>query len=391
MATKIIMPSSGQTSNEALVTYWYKTVGDAVQLGDPLFSIETDKATLDIESCGEGVLLAIYHQVDDIVGAGELMAYVGKAGEALPTGGIAMQTSIAAAPPQSAQPASSANNIVSNTVLASPAARKLARENGLPLSAVAGAGMQQPLKKKDIEAELERLSTGSKDDFYCIEMTPMRRAIAQKMLQSVTIAPQYHVTMAIDMGRTKALRDQLNSFLAPEGIKVSYHDIIMKCAAKAIEKHPLINSRLEGSTIKVHREVHFGLAVSVDNGLLVPVVRNAGNKTIAEIARCNTSNIARARAGRLQQDDITGGTITLTNLGMFGVSSFTAIINQPESCILAVGGIHDVPVVRQGAITVSSMMNITATFDHRVIDGAAGAAFLGTVKMLLENPELLLA
>lgn len=187
-----------------------------------------------------------------------------------------------------------------------------------------------------------------------------------------------------------SLRRKLNDFLKDDEIKVSFNDILMKCASKAIEKYPFINARYGEEKITIYKNVHFGLAVSVEGGLVVPVVRQTNKKTILEIARENMNNIHKARNNQLQPADLTGGTITLSNLGMFGIDCFTAIINQPESCILAVGQIAEKPVSRNGQITSRQMMTITASFDHRLIDGAVGASFLKEMKLLLENPELLL-
>jgi pyruvate dehydrogenase E2 component (dihydrolipoamide acetyltransferase) len=419
MGTRIILPSGGQTTDESLVTYWYKKVGDAVRLGEPLFSVETDKATLDIESCAEGVLLAIYHEVDETVSTGSLMAYVGQAGEALPDDGTplkaaaapasaapaqadappetAVQTQTPAAQPDAPAAANEEPNSVpaaatesAGPVLASPAARKLARDSGIALESIPGS---QPLKRKDVAALLETRTAPAQDGFTWLDMSASRRTIAQRMTQSLAAAPQFQVSIDVDMESAIALRAELNKHLADEGCrdyKVSYNDILMKCACAAMQKHPKINSSIEDGRIKLWNAVHFGLAVGLDDGLLVPVVHNADTKTIGEIAQENANNILRARKSALRQEDMTGGTITLTNLGMFGVTHFTAILNPPESCILAVGSIEEKPVVRRGAITIGHVMSITATFDHRIIDGAYGAAFLKDLKNLLENTGLLL-
>jgi pyruvate dehydrogenase E2 component (dihydrolipoamide acetyltransferase) len=196
--------------------------------------------------------------------------------------------------------------------------------------------------------------------------------------------------MEIDMTRALELRLILNEHLKNSGIKISFNDIIMKCVSKAIEAHPIINSTYNEEKIKVYKNVNFGLAVGLENGLVVPVLKNANKKSLAEIAKENSENIDKAKKNKLQTSEMTGGTITLSNLGIYGVDCFTAIINQPESCILAIGGIIEIPVVMSGEIVARNIMSITATFDHRVIDGAVGAGFLKDVKALLEKPQLLL-
>ena len=237
---------------------------------------------------------------------------------------------------------------------------------------------------------LQKSETSDMEESYFIETSPMRKTIAKRMTESVTKVPHFMVSIEIDMTQCIILKKKLNDYLEEGKVRISFNDILMKCVSKAIEKYPFINAMYGEEKIKIHKNVHFGLAVSVEGGLVVPVVRQTNKKTIIEIARENMNNIHKARNNQLPPADLTGGTITLSNLGMFGIDCFTAIINQPESCILAVGQIAEKPVSRDGQITSRPMMTITASFDHRVIDGAVGAAFLKEVKLLLENPELLL-
>lgn len=401
MATQIIMPSGGQTTNEMMVIEWHKKVGDPVRRGDTLFSIETDKATMDVESHAEGILLEIYHGADETVSAGEPMALVGEAGEAAHG-----ETGPAPAAPADAEPepapaarppepaAEGAPESAAGPLTASPAARKAAAEAGIALPRVAGETGRLPVKRADVTLALERLRVGGgadgEADADVAEASAMRRAIARRMMESAAGAPQYFVSVDVDMENAMALRARLNDRLGAGGVKAGYHDILMKCACAAIARHPLVNASYDDGRITTHRHVHFGLAVGLPGGLVVPVVRNADRKGIAALAAENARNIGKAREGRLRPDDLSGGTITLSNLGMYGVSSFTAILNRPEACILAAGGILEKPVVRGGAVVAGRVMNLTATFDHRLIDGAAGAAFLQDLKRLLEDPALLL-
>lgn len=400
MLTKIIMPPSGQTTNESTIVRWCKKTGDAVKKGETLFEIETDKATMEIESLGEGVLLAIYHDEGDCVTAGDVVAYVGDIGEAVPGSGYSGKTA----------------GMTDTAVQASPAARRLAKERNVGLEEVAASmsGPGRPLRKKDVERYSgSGYSSGSDSDigpgpapgfimpgipgtggdtpeFYWIQATSMRRTIARRMSESVSVAPQFTVTVDTDMTQAILLRNLLNDRLKDEGIRVSFNDLLMKFISRAICKHPLINSTYAGDRLKVYKNVNFGLAVGLEDGLAVPVVRYADLKPISRIAMENAANIEKARNGKLQASDMSGGTVTLSNLGMYGIDRFTAIINQPESCVLAVGRIVEKPALCEGRILAKKMMTVTATFDHRVIDGAAGAVFMNDVRDIIENPQLML-
>lgn len=271
--------------------------------------------------------------------------------------------------------------------MASPRAKQAARESGVDLARVA-PGPLGVIKYRNVLDYLENQS-GEQAEYEDVPLSSMRRTIARRMRESVDLAPHYTVSMEIDMGACIALRKKINDYLDGEG-KVSFNDLLAKCVAKAAEKYPLVNSSYLGDKIRLHRHVHVGLAVGVENGLLVPVVRKVDQLSLAEIARQNTENIQKTKAGKLAPSDMSGGTITISNLGMFDVDHFTAVINQPESCILAVGKIAERAVSVNHTIESRDMMNITASFDHRVVDGAVGAQFLRQVKRLLEQPELLL-
>lgn len=410
---KIIMPPGGQTTDESLIVKWHKKVGDKIERGDVLFEIETDKATLEVESYCEGYLRAALYGEDEKVSTGEVVAYIGGLDEPLPeqqpteseaksesesSSPAAVdeeedeyqpimpgQQSAKAAPAAQAPAAASAPaaRTASGRVAASPLAKKLARDNGLDLANISVDGV---IKKQDV---LDYLAGGAAAaDVTYLPTSTMRKVIARRMDESVKTAPHYTVSMAIDMTACIALRKKLNEYLAGT-VKISFNDILAKCVAKAIEKYPLINATYGEEQITVYRNVDVGLAVGIDNGLVVPVVRKVNEKTLSQIAAENSANVQKAKDGKLAGSDM-GGTITISNLGMFGVDHFTAIINQPESCILAVGAIEEKAVSINHEIVSRDMMNITASFDHRLIDGAVGAQFLKEVKTLLEQPELLL-
>lgn len=384
MLTKIIMPSSGQTTNESMIVKWNKKVGDKVKRGDVLFEIETDKAVMEIESFAEGTLLGVRYPEGEYATTGEVVAIIGDEGENLPVDFVV----------SSVKEIDEYQPIIKNTypskALASPAARHLARNMKLDINAVIKSTSIQPLKLMDIENYIKNDVKQEAEDYYLIYPTPMRKIIAKRMVESVSTTPHFNVSIEVDMTQAMELRQFLNEHLKNSGIKISFSDIIIKCASKAVEAHPIINSTYSEEKIKVYKNVNFGLAVGLENGLVVPVLRNANKKSISEIAKENAENIDKAKKNKLQPLDMTGGTITLSNLGMYGVDSFTAIINQSESCILAIGGIIEKAVVINGEIVPRHMMSITAAYDHRVIDGAVGAGFLKDVKALLEKPQLLL-
>ena len=403
MLTKIIAPESGQTSCEVTLVKWHKAIGDQVERGDLLFSIETDKAILDIESCGKGVLLETYYNENDTVAGGETVAYVGNPGEIPP---IKTQTRAEETIPSDEddeyRPIVKENETTTKQLnpplpsnrtfkadagkqTASPLARRLAKSHNLNLSDIGAAGV--PVKRHDVENYLAGINVDDRP--HTVQpLSKMRRTIARRMLESVNTIPAFTVSVDVDMKECIKFRKELNNNLSAAGVKVSFNDIIMKCACMAVKTFPLINSAFTDNGIKIFNDVNFGLAIGLDTGLIVTVVKSANTRTIQEIAVANTENIELARQGKLLMENLSGGTITLSSLGAFGVRSFTAIINPPESAILAVGEIADNAVVRSGRIVSRPVMTVTASFDHRVIDGAMGAAFLNELKTLLENPQI---
>ncbi|MFA5818734.1 MAG: dihydrolipoamide acetyltransferase family protein [Bacteroidales bacterium] len=402
MLQKIIMPSGGQTTDEMLILRWNKNLGDLVKRGDVLFEIETDKASMSVESFAEGTLLAIKYKEGELVKTGEIVAYIGDTGEEIPE---EPEKQIHKQEDKKIVPAVFLNNetdikdkIQENSqqkknlkiVYASPLAKNKARNKNIKIEDIANHFSKNLIKKADIDNYIiDKQSSVVEGDYYLLDTTSMRRTIAKRMKESVSISPHYTVSVDVDMTEVVSLRKKLNEYLSDKGYKISYNDIFMKIAAKAIESFPLINSSYLEEKIKVFKDINFGLAVGLENGLIVPVVKQVNNKSISEIALANIKNVTAAKNNKLQESDITGGTITLSNLGMFGINNFTAVINQPESCILAVGGIIEKPVVHDHQIVLKEMMNITGSFDHRVIDGTLGAAFLNRVKEILENPQLL--
>jgi len=383
VVTEVIMPSAGQISDALRIIRWHKKVGEKVKKGEVLFEIETDKATMEIESYRDGVLLAILHRENEQVQVGKVVAYIGEQGEQPSQGAEQGRTPERSNIPGPSVPQEKRSS--PGKPLASPRAKRLAREHHLDLEEIARVLPKGVIKERDILSFLGR--TTETDEWYYLPLSSGRKAIAQRVIKSVTSIPQYSMSIDVDMSECIHLRNHLKERLA---VKTSYNDFIMKCAAKAIEKYPLVNAILEKEQIKVHKDVNFGLVVRVDEGLLIPVVRGVNRKSLLEVAWENQENIRKARNKELEPETMSSGTITLSNLGMYGIDRFTALINPPETCILAVGKISERPACREGRVLAIPSVTITASFDHRLIDGAYGAQFLMECKGLLENPWFLL-
>ena len=414
MPQKITMPDAGQTTDQLVVTRWLKQVGDPVARGDVLLEIETDKATVTVESFAEGTLLERLVEEGGTASAGDVIALVGRpdeqAGKAAPAPAPAAdKASVPVSsgptspfvPPTPAQRNGNGAPVLAGRVRASPAAKKAARELGVDLLEVARSSGKPTLRRADVEAfrdasqanraaaprtaEAPRPQGGAE----LVPLSRMRQAIAARMVQSATTIPAFTVEVEVDMTDCQRVRGELNT-RAGDGVRIAYHDLLARCVAVAAVKHPLVNASYGPDGVAVHRAVHVGLAVSLPEGLVVPVVRDAGSMGLAALAQASAAAIQAARAGSLRADLLEGGTITISNLGMFPVRRFTAIVNPPQSCILAVGEIATRPLWLDGSWQPRPFMSITGSFDHRVVDGAYGAAFLREVKDLLEHPTMLL-
>lgn len=397
MAHEITMPASGQTAAESLIVRWNVAEGDEIKRGDVLFEIETDKATMKVESFAQGTLLKIVSAAGEKVEAGKVVAYIGKPGEEVggvqPEHGEArtgceedeyqpiMKKEQSAKPIREKQAEQPGKQEAGNDVVqASPAARKLAKETNRDITALYKR-LGRPVKAADVQNETRQ------DAGYDVEApSAMRKVIARRMLESTTQAPQFTVSINPDMTEMIALRAQLNDVLA-EDSRVSFNDLLAKCVCMAVKKVPYINAQyVSDEEIRLYRHVNIGIAAALPDGLVVPVVKNADTLTLAGLARQSAKLVGEAKNGRLQAADMQGGTITISNLGMYGIDNFTALVNRPESAILAVGGIIDTPVGRNGSVKLRPLMNITASFDHRMIDGGVGALFMAELKRLVEHP-----
>ncbi|MFM2208219.1 MAG: hypothetical protein RL213_2194 [Bacteroidota bacterium] len=425
MAEIVRMPKMSDTMTEGVVAKWHKKVGDPVKPGDVVAEIETDKATMEFESYQEGTLLYIGIEEGKGAPVDAVLAILGKPGEdyksllegaaapaaAAPAPAAAAPAPVVATPAPAAKPAPAPAPVVApapvaapvqtvsdGQLKASPLARRLAGERGIDLRQVLGSGDHGRIVKRDIDWFKPGQFVGggaisvypaalTQESFEEVNVSQMRKTIARRLSESKFSAPHFYLTIAIDMDAAIAARESIN---AVTGSKVSYNDLVIKAAAAALRQHPKVNSSWLGDKIRINHHVHIGVAVAVEEGLLVPVVRFADSKTLRQINAEVKSFATKAKEKKLQPSDWEGNTFTISNLGMYGIEEFTAIINPPDACILAVGGILSKPVVKNGQVVPGNEMKVTLSCDHRVVDGATGSEFLRTFKGLLENPVVLL-
>ena len=418
MAIVINMPRLSDTMTEGVVAKWHKSVGDKVSEGDLLAEIETDKATMEFEAFPgqEGILLYIGTGEGEMSPVDTVLAILGEEGEDIESlkGGsgpieepvkeeVPAPTPVEEAPAPAvpvATPAPAAPIVVPSdgSVKASPLARKLASERGIDLNMLQGSGDHGRIIKRDVDSFNPAFHTSAQpgvnavpagvENFTDTPVSQMRKVIAKRLSESKFSAPHFYITMDINMDRAIDARKALN---ANGDTKISFNDLVIKSCALALKKHPAINSAWMGDSIRQSDHVHIGVAVAVEDGLLVPVLRHADLMPLAHISASVKDLAGKAKDKKLQPADWEGNTFTISNLGMFGIEEFTAIVNPPDAAILAVGGIKQVPVVKDGAVVPGNVMKVTLSCDHRVIDGASGAAFLQTVKGFLENPITMFA
>lgn len=452
MAQEVLMPKLGLTMTEGTIEEWKYKEGDSVKKGDILFSVATDKLTNDVEAEADGILLKILLPEGETAPCKAVIAYIGEAGEVIAEGGASAESAAAQAPASSAAAVPAKTPAVTRDpgtpVLASPAAKKLAKEKGVDLALIAGTGPKGRITLEDVEAYLTApkanepaaevktsplaaklaeelgvdvskiqtdgrvmkadvltaagvctaapaaeaapaISTGDNDEAP-VKVNPLRRSIAANMTNSWHTSPRVTYTFAVDVTAMKALRAKLKDSLKEQGIKLTYNHILMKVVAKALMEFPDVNASFADNMLTRHKHVNMGLAVAKGDGLIVPNVKNADSKSLAEIAKETEALIEATRSGKIDMKDMTGGTFTITSLGPYGVRSFSPIINQPELAILGVCDIVDTPIVCNGEIVIRPMMNLCLTADHRVVDGVMASKFMKRVVELLENLYLLL-
>ncbi len=420
MITKVHMEALSPTMEEGQLVKWLKSEGDAVASGDIVAEIETDKATMELVARGEGILRKVLLAEGGTAPVGEVIAVIAGADEDISSvagaGGAPDEAAGAAGPaggpppsrteePATAQPAPTpaagpaappAAGDEKGRVKASPLARRLADDLGVDLATVEGSGPGGRIVKRDIEAAKETVAaaatppaSGAPDEseYEDIPVSQLRKTIAKRLVESLGPVPHFFLTVDVDVGRIVEARQAINAMLEKQGEKVSINDIVLKAVAAALRRHPDCNAQWRGTHVRRFGAVHLGVAVAVEEGLITPVVRNAHLKGIAEIAREVRELAGRAREKKLMPEEYTGSTFSVSNLGMFGIHEFTAIINPPEAGILAVGAAEDTPVVMDGQVVVRPRMRVTMSCDHRVIDGAQGSRFLATLKAMLEEPS----
>jgi pyruvate dehydrogenase E2 component (dihydrolipoamide acetyltransferase) len=421
MAEIIRMPKLSDTMTEGVVAEWHKKIGDNVKSGELLADIETDKATMEFESFQEGVLLYIGVEKGKTAPVDSILAIVGKKGEDIKAliesdkkaPAPAAETPAVAAPgtpapetkkeePAKAPAATPVTQTPASKVVSalpkvandgrfkvSPLAKKLAGDKNINLSFIKGTGDAGRVIKRDIENYQGSGAALVLEESYSDEpVTQMRKTIARRLAESKFSAPHFYLTMEIEMDEMIKAREAINVIAAP--VKISYNDLVIKAVAVALRENPSVNASWRGDFIRYSNHIHIGMAVAVDDGLLVPVIRFADSKTLSQISVEAKDFAQKAKNKKLQPADWEGNTFTISNLGMFGIDEFTAIINPPDACIMAVGGIHETPVVRDGKVVPGHVMKVTMSCDHRAVDGATGSAFLQTFKQLMENPVILL-
>jgi len=412
MEEVVLMPRLSDTMTEGVIAGWNKKVGDTVKKGEVLAEIETDKATMELESYKNGKLLYQGAQKGEKIAVNDLLCIIGEEGKVDVNAVVAAAKGAGAtasapdkseeAPKEAAETAEVAvadesHSSVNGRVKASPLAKRLAAEKGIDISKVNGSGDGGRIVKSDIDnykpaAAGKEMAPAAKTPaaaeqpakgFTETPVSQMRKVIAKRLAESKFSAPHFYLTMSIDMDKAVESRAKINEV---SKVKISFNDFVLKACAVALKQHPAVNSSWLGDKIRTNYDINIGVAVAVEDGLLVPVVRAADTKSLSEIAVEVKDYAQRAKDKKLQPQDWEGNTFTISNLGMFGIEEFTAIINPPDACILAVGGISQVPVVKNGAVVPGNVMKVTLSCDHRVVDGATGSAFLQTLKGLLEEP-----
>lgn len=419
------MPKLSPTMEEGQIARWLKNEGETFEANETLAEVDTDKATMEMTALNGGTLLKILKGDGETAALGEAIAIIGQKGEDISellaevaaNGSAKPATAVSAAASLQSTTAEAGISVAAPEIqritqgeiqpqksngrmLVSPIAARMAADNGIDLRSISGSGPNGRIIKRDIEALLAAGTKPSPAKFapstvvgaspYRDENTSkMRQVIASRLAESIGPIPTFYLTIEVEMDNTLAVRKQINDSM-PENEKISVNDIIVKAAAMSLLRHPWVNASYQDKTVRFFAQADIGVAVAIDEGLITPVIRGANLKGLAEIASEIKDLAARAKAKKLQPEEYTGATFSISNLGMMGIKEFTAIINPPEAAIIAIGSAAPTPVVRDGQIVIRSMMNVTMSCDHRVVDGATGAKFLQTFRQMLENPAMML-
>jgi len=408
MAEIITMPRMTDSMEQGNVVAWLKKVGDKVESGDVLAEVETDKATMELNSYKDGTLLYIGVESGN-VNIGDILAIIGKPGEDI-SGLLNSKTAApeVAKPAETTAPtqvvptetaiANSSQTEAGDRIKASPLAKSIASESGVDLSKVAGSGEQGRIVKKDVEQFLQSnqpaaapstptATSSNASDYTDTPISQMRKVIAKRLSESKFTAPHFYLTIEINMDKAIEMRQKINEVVP---VKVSFNDMVVKGVSLALKNHPVINSSWMGTSIRTNHQINIGVAVAIEDGLMVPVIRNADQKSLSAINTEVKTLAGKAKDRKLQPEEMSGNTFTISNLGMFDIDEFTAIINPPDACILAIGSIQSKPIVKDNQVVPGNIMKVTLSCDHRVVDGVSGAQFLQTFKGLLEEPFRLL-
>lgn len=427
MATPVHMEALSPTMEEGQIVQWLKSEGDEVSHGDVLAEIETDKATMELVARGDGILRKILKEEGATAPVGEVIAVIAEADEDIselvdegesgeedaelaegepepPEAGAddgKEQDTEGEEPEADGRPEAEPRKEASDgdgRIKASPVARRLGREEGVDLTALQGSGPGGRIVKRDVEKAAREdmgvpagaIQPDRKGDYEDVPLSQMRKSIAKRLVESIGPVPHFFLTVDLDMTRAVDARERINADLDREGLRISFNDIVLKATALALSRHPECNAHWGGDHIRRFHRVHLAVAVAIDDGLITPVIRDADQKGLVAIAREVRDLAGRAREKKLKPEEYMGGTFSVSNLGMFGIEEFTAIINPPEAGILAVGKMEERPVVVDGELEIQTRMKITMSCDHRVIDGAQGSRFLQTLKGILEEPLMAL-
>jgi len=401
MASTVIMPRLSDTMKEGMVAKWLKAEGDPVEKGEAIVEIQSDKATLEVEAYESGVLRRIVAREEEVVPLGEAIAIIAGADDDISGLETAVEPEASAPPPAPKPEAAPAPKTASATgrIKVSPLARKMAAQMGIDLAIVQGTGPGGRIVKRDIvgvgeaapvtasvpAAPVAKTPVQVTREDEAVSLSPMRKIIAQRLTESKTTVPHFYITIEVDMGAALALRAQINE-QCQDRVKVTINDLVVKAAATALAKFPRVNSSFDGDRVIRRGRVNVGVAVAMEDGLVVPVIRDCDQKGLAEIGAEARDLVERGRQGKLAEEEYTGGTFTVSNMGMFNVENFAAIINPPEAALLAVASVRKAPVIKDDVVVPADCMKMTLSGDHRVMNGQVACQFLDEIRRLLENP-----
>lgn len=403
VAVRVVMPQMGYDMREGKIVRWVKKEGEEVRRGETLAEIETDKAVVEMPASGEGVLRKILVPEGETVPVGHLIAVIAAPDEPLPEDLAALPSAEAPAPPPVEAPSPPTPTPPPppgpERVRASPLARRLAQELGVDLTQVQGTGPGGRITERDVQAFAQRRgrapaeappAPAPAEEAEVVEVSRMRLAIARLTTRSKQEIPHFYVTNTVDMTEAMALRSQVNQALSSQGVRVSVNDLLVKACVLALKKYPDFNASYEDGRLVRHRSINIGIAIALENGLIVGVIPRCESRSLVDIAQASKALVERAQEGRMRAEDYTGATFSISNLGMYDIENFTAIIYPPNAAVLAVGSVRREPVVKGDQVAIAQVMRMTLSIDHRVADGAQAAQFMAHLKWLLEHPVHLL-